>query len=93
MAASGASEAVAERRTDPRVDGPRTGTEDAGPARWTDRVGIEEYETTYVAIGTRTGWLTVRRAEDERVIGKLLGLTRILRRRRGTTAVPEMHRQ
>ena len=92
MPASGASEAVAERRRNPGSDGPRSGNEAARTRRWTDRVGVEGHETTDVAIGSRPRWLTVRRAEDERVIAKLLDLTRIQRRRRGAKAVPEMQR-
>ena len=42
-------------------------------------MGVEGYEATYVATGARPGWLTVRRAEDETVIAKLLCQTRILR--------------
>ena len=92
MAASGASEAVAERRRNPESDGPRSGRETARARRWTDRVGVEGHETTDVAIGSRPRWLTMRRTEDERVIAKLLDLTRILRRRRGAKPVPEMQR-
>ena len=79
MAASGASEAVAELRTDPRPDGPRTSTKPASASRWTDRAGVEGTEATYVAIGARPGRLAVRRADDEMVIAKLLGQTGIPR--------------
>ena len=79
MAAWGASEAVVEGRTDPRSDGPRTSTEAARPSRWTDRAGVEGNEATYVGIGAQPGWLTVRRADDETVIAKLLGQTGIPR--------------
>ena len=92
MATSGAFEAVAELRTDPRRDEPLTGTEATRPSRWTDRVGVEGCKATYVAIGAPPGWLTVRWVEDERIIDKLLDLTRFLRRHRDTKTVPEMQR-
>lgn len=79
MAVSGASELVAERRTDPRPDGPRTGTKAARLSRWTDRMGVEGFEATYVATGARPEWLIVRRAEDETVIANLLGQARVPR--------------
>ena len=90
MDASGSTEAVAERRADQPSAVSGTSVETGRPTRWTDRGALPGYESSYVSIGARPGWLTVRRAEDEEVIAKLLSQTRILRRRRSTKALPEM---